>query len=889
MIGETLGHYKIVQLLGKGGMGEVYIADDTKLNRQVALKVLPSELAGDPERRARFEREAQAIASLNHPNIVTIHSVEEIEGTHFITMELVRGSSLSELIPKDGFALNRFLELAIPLSDAVAVAHQNGVTHRDLKPDNVMVGDDGRLRILDFGLAKLAEGPISPSSSDSDDMPTQTVTQEGRVLGTVAYMSPEQAEGQPIDHRTDIFSLGVIFYEMATGQRPFSGDTSMSVLTSILRDDPGSVTDLNVRLPRQLGRFVKRCLQKDPDRRYQSALDLRNELEELQEEVATGQVSPVSASVGASPSSRRWLVPVALVLAALGVGFGVWSFLGSRGATPPMAQSEAGFQSMQIRPVTSTGTARLSAISPDGKYVAYIAGEDPNGVLRVKQIATGSDVEIFRPDGEGLGFTQVNFSEDGDYVLYVATPSFNKPGTLFQIPTLGGTPRRLLEGIHIETEVGLSPDETSVVFSYVEGELTGPSKELWIGDLDGGEPRRLATLTGTQFVGSASWSPDGERIAFSVFDFQGARSQVMLVDVTGGEPSPLGGQHWTGIDQLAWYPDGSGLVVSGFDFGLSGNQIFELRYPEGSIRRVTNDLNDYSGLTLTADGHTLATVLADERSSLWLQPVEGGSPTRIPTTTGNRDGSVGVEYLPSGDIVYTAETGTDFHLWSVRADGSGARQITTGNPFNIEPTAGGPAGAIAYTSMTDGKVAILTTTLDGTNPRVLTTDEAVAIRPTLSDDGAWLYYRTVREGQMLFVRRPFEGGAAEVVFNGQGHGPTWDASGSRMAIHQPDSTDGRVKTFIYPADGDQPLAVHEFHSESDSPWHSDGQHLFHVETVGGVQNLFLMPLDGSPPRQITHFKEGEIYDFAVSPDESHVVVAHGRTQRDIVLIENFRQ
>jgi Tol biopolymer transport system component/predicted Ser/Thr protein kinase len=888
MVGQSLGHYRIVQLLGKGGMGEVYVAEDTKLNRQVALKVLPSELAGNAERRTRFEREAQAVAALNHPNIVTIHSVEEVDGQHFITMELVKGKSLSELIPNAGLSTDRFLELAIPLSDAVAAAHEHGVTHRDLKPENIMVGDDGRLRILDFGLAKLAEGPISSSGSGSDDMPTQTVTQEGRVLGTVAYMSPEQAEGKPIDHRTDIFSLGVIFYEMATGKRPFEGDTSMSVLTSIMRDDPGSVTDLNGRLPRQLGRFVKRCLQKDPTRRYQSALDLRNELEELQEEVATGQVAPVGTAIAGGSKGPGWLLPAALVLAAIGVGFGIWSWLGRDRGAPAATRAESMFESMEIRPVTSTGTARLSAISPDGKYVAYVAGDNPEGVLRVKQIATGSDVDIFRPAGAGLWFHQVMFAADGDYVLYVAGTNFDRAGDLWQIPTLGGTPRRLLGGINWSAKVGLSPEGERLAMARAPKEMTGPAHELWIGDLAGGDPQRVLSLPESQMLSSIAWSPDGEQIAIATFDFQGARSGVSLVPLAGSEPALLGERRWTGINQIAWYPDGSGLVVVAFEIGLPGNQVWELKYPSGDTRRITNDLNDYDGISLTADGQIMALVQTDRRSSLWLAALPDGDATQLATTTGNENGIDGVAFLPGGELLFTAESGTARHLWAVQADGTGSRQITTEGLFNGDPYVGGSEPLITYTRFDGETVGVFTANPDGSDRRSLTPEEPIALNRGLSPDGTWVYYQTLRDGAMLMYRRPVAGGPAELVLDGHAHSPSWSHDGSRMAVHRNDAADGRWKTYIYATDDDELLSVLDFHSEGGSPWGPDDASLYHLETVDGVQNLFLMPLDGSTRRQVTHFTEGEIFNFAVSPDGATLVVAHGRTLRDIVRIENFR-
>ena len=289
MLGQTVSHYRILRTLGAGGMGEVYLAEDTKLGRQVALKVLAHESARDPDRRARFEREARAVAALNHPGIVTIHSVEEHQGVLFLTMELVDGRTLSECIPQGGMPLDQLLKIAIPLADAVGTAHHRGITHRDLKPANVMVGHDGRVKVLDFGLAK--QQPQDSFQSETALVPTAHATAEGKILGTVAYMSPEQAEGKPVDPRSDIFSLGVVLFEMATGQRPFKGDSNVSVLSAVLRDTPPLVTDLRSDLPRDLGRIVKRCLAKDPEERYQSAKDLRNDLKALKEDSDSAEIA----------------------------------------------------------------------------------------------------------------------------------------------------------------------------------------------------------------------------------------------------------------------------------------------------------------------------------------------------------------------------------------------------------------------------------------------------------------------------------------------------------------------------------------------------------------------------------------------------------------------
>ena len=311
MIGQTLGHYKILDKLGEGGMGVVYLAKDTTLDRNVALKVLPANLAESQERLDRFQREAKTLAALDHPNIVHIYSVEEAEGVRFLTMQLVEGEALSELIPKRGMPLERIFDIAIPLADALASAHEKGVIHRDLKPANIMVTDEGRVKVLDFGLAKLRQETEVPIATQ---VPTEPLTEEGRVLGTAPYMSPEQLQGKGVDHRTDIFSLGILMHEMARGERPFQGESSMEVASSILKDTPPLVTEQRPELPRHLGRVLAHCLEKEPQRRYQSALDIRNELEGLRDEVRTGSITHTS---GRGKGLWIGLVGAAIVAATL--------------------------------------------------------------------------------------------------------------------------------------------------------------------------------------------------------------------------------------------------------------------------------------------------------------------------------------------------------------------------------------------------------------------------------------------------------------------------------------------------------------------------------------------------------------------------------------------
>jgi len=311
VIGQSLGHYQIVRELGAGGMGQVYAAEDTKLKRQVALKILPPEVADDPDLRERFQREAEAIAAIDHPNIVTVYSIETItperpdgaEPIHFITMQLIEGKTLDDLIPQAGLPLERFLEIAMPLADALSAAHHKGITHRDLKPTNIMIGKDGRARILDFGLAKLHRAEDGTEVSGSDEARTEGLTRDGAFLGTAPYMSPEQAKGLAVDSRTDIFSLGIIFHEILSGRRPFQGDTLSELVSAILRDSPESVSELSRKLPPRLGRIVHRCLEKTPDVRYQTARDLHSDLKDLRQDSQTSPEAVTPASRQSSSAS----------------------------------------------------------------------------------------------------------------------------------------------------------------------------------------------------------------------------------------------------------------------------------------------------------------------------------------------------------------------------------------------------------------------------------------------------------------------------------------------------------------------------------------------------------------------------------------------------------
>jgi eukaryotic-like serine/threonine-protein kinase len=476
--GTQLGPYRVLHLIGIGGMGEVYAAEDLRLRRTIALKILPSDIACDRERVARFQREAQAIAAISHPSIVTIHSVEEADGIPFITMELVEGRTLNQLIPSEGFEIDAVLQLSVALAAAIAAAHQRGITHRDLKPANVIVTAAGTVKVLDFGLAKLQRPPDLPSDLTTQGRADETA--EGRFIGTVAYMSPEQAQGGQVDQRTDIFSIGVMLYEMTVGERPFKGDTQLSILSAILRETPRPLSELKPVTPPDLDRIVRRCLQKDPSLRYQTAADLASDLANARQKGRNHATSEVRPS--ASRKVHRYVAATLVIVAAAALV--VWRLPDSAALPTPVAIDH-------VRRLTAGGDAALAAVSGDGRYVAHIKNGGGRPSLWVRQVATESDLQIVAP--ADVRYAGVTYSWDGNHVLYVTYPKDGEWGTLFRVPALGGKPQRVL--YDIDSGPAVAPTSGRIAFIRYVVSAEGVRSQLVVADSSGNDQRILAAFS----------------------------------------------------------------------------------------------------------------------------------------------------------------------------------------------------------------------------------------------------------------------------------------------------------------------------------------------------------------------------------------------------------
>jgi Tol biopolymer transport system component/predicted Ser/Thr protein kinase len=872
--GDALGHYRILEPIGKGGMGEVFLAEDTRLHRRVALKILPQIFARDPDYRDRFEREAQAVAALNHPNIVTIHSVEEDQGRLFLTMELVDGKPLGDLIPRAGMPIEKLLRIGIEVADAMAAAQAQGITHRDLKPANVMVTAGGRVKVLDFGLAKMRDAQVSGAADDMTRMTASDITGEGKIIGTVAYMSPEQAEGKPVDPRSDIFSFGVVLHELATGERPFKGDTNVSVLSSILKDTPPTVTDSNPGLPSELSRIVKRCLAKDPARRYQTAADLRNELEDLKQDTISG----ITTVTRTAPPRRPRLAWVAMALGGLAVA-AASVFLISR-ARAGRAPEAVPFTIDHLQRLTTTGTAFLAAISPDGRYVVHVKVEG-NGAagLWTRQTATTSDVRIV-PPGD-VRFDGVSFSPDANYIYYNAYEGVGGVASLYKVPVLGGTPVRLVEDV--DSAVAFSPDQKQIAF--MRGTITRGTTDLVVAGVDGSNPHALAhAVRPDGFLQEGpSWSPDGRTILATAFSGRpGVGNIVYAVDAQSGATQTIGAG-WGFLRDVQWLPDGQSFLVTGVDFsGMATPQIWRVAYPSGERSRVTNDLNSYIGASLSADGRSLATVQTETIAGIYVADGSGGEPRRLAGTggPGHADGTNGIAWLSDGRIVYTSIASGLPQLWIADGDGANARQLTSlRGPAQI-PWAAPDGKWIYFTSYAKEGVCLFRIAPDGSGLQQLTKD-GDARNAVVSPDGRTLYFTSLNKGQPRLMSMPAEGGAPAQVSDKYFRVRTISPDGARLLGDAWSEAQRRsMLAMLTLKDGREDL-LPEF--PGNTLFMPDGG-LAGVQRIQGKLVAGMWPKAGGPFKPLAPPTPDTIYASAISA-RGEIAMSRGQSSSDVVLIK----
>jgi eukaryotic-like serine/threonine-protein kinase len=862
--GTRLGNYEILALIGAGGMGEVYKARDPRLGRTIALKILPDRLAADPDRRMRFEREAKAIAALSHPNIVTIHSIEDADGLHFLTMEFVAGRTLDAVIGR-GLSLDTLLKIAVPLTDAIATAHQNGIMHRDLKPGNIIVGGDGRVRVLDFGLAKFRD--VAADAPDAERLTmTRDVTAEGHVIGTAAYMSPEQAEGRQVDERSDIFSLGVVLFEMATGQRPFTGDTSASVIASILRDAPQAVTAIRPQLPAELARIVRRCLVKDPEHRYQTAKDLRNDLEELKQALDSGDVLIESAPGARARGGTRlwWAVGGLAVLVLIATAAAVVT--NSRRSSGMPAPIEATFTKL----TSQAGIEQHPSLSPDGKWIVY-AAQAPAGGQRIFLQSVGGQNPIDLTKDAVSDDTQPVFSPDGEQIAF---RSSRQGGGLFVMGRTGEFVRKVSDA---GFNPAWSPDVREIAYSTEAVDInpynrTGTS-ELWVVTVADGARRQLYKGDAVQ----PSWSPHNRRIAYWASAANGQRD-IFTIPVAGGLPVAVTNDLAVDFSPL-WSSDGQYLLFSSDRGGTLNLWRVPLDEATGQARGPAEPLTTNStwvaDVAVSGDGHRVAYAAVTLTSNIQRFDADATTGAIHGAGTWVTTGSAFRRYFdvsPDGERIAFTSGGTQEDLFTCNADGSNMQQLTNDAARDRRPSWSPDGNLIAFESNRGGMYQVWVVNRDASGLRPLTAAERVLYH-AWSPSGDRMVVITLSPPALVFdPRRPWKDQQPEQLPPapfGQFSSNSWSPDGRRLAGWSPRG----IATYDWTS---RTYEVLTHDRPTYASWLGSDRIVYFVGT-----RLMLVDLATKTPREVLSTAPDVIRYVVVGRDGRQIYISRGPNEADI--------
>ncbi len=926
--GRVIGRYHIRELIGTGGMGQVFLADDSELKRPVAFKVLHEEVAGDKERVHRFIQEARAASALNHPNILTIYEIGAFEGARFIVSEYVDGETLRERM-RSGLTSAESVEITCQIATALQAAHSAGIVHRDIKPENIMLRQDGLVKVLDFGLAKLTEADnreevrnaergmrneevdlIPHSPLRTPHLKDPHLTAPGLIMGTVAYMSPEQARGQAVDSRTDLWSLGVVFHEMLTGESPFKGESVTDLVTSIINHDAASL-DLTT-ISQELKPICTKALAKDLKTRYQSAQQLLQDLqgEKKRMEYAIQQTPYITVSstdemktqlirrrptlsaeyivTGIKRHKLATFTSLALVT-FLAVGLSVYRYNGESpdsadDALLPAISFATTDKDLKISRLLTSGTVAHITISPDGKYAAYVSEKSGGQSIRVMQIGVSNDVEIVPSAANRLKL--LNFTPDSKYLYYLQATT-GPGGSIFKIPVLGGAPMQIAQ--KAVTGGAISPDgKTLAFFRYDE---STDSVLLILANPDGTNEKTVLMSELTYCGSNPAWSPDGSMIACTTYnDGKQPYEKLIGMKTSDGSQVPLSEQEWSKIGGVVWLADGN-LIINGNERSdplMKPSQLWLLA-PNADLKRLTNDLNGFSDVSSTARGDSMVALQSKMVRNLWIAPDSDASRAKK-VVTSSGDIGAGPQWTPDGRILYTSGINDTGDICIMNEDGTNRKQLTSnqGNNGSASVTADGRYIVFSSYRRADNKQHVFRMDADGGNQKQLT-DGDLEWGPKVSPDGKWVYYGastptpgiwrvSIDGGEPVMIApappgslidiSPRNGMIASYAF---GRGP--QSGVNKISIISPNGK-APIKTLTLPS-----TAMWPFH------WTPDGRAIAFGDSRNNGANIWRISLDGKLDKKpITNFTMEKLFNFSWSADGKKLAVIRDTSVVDAVLI-----